>query len=63
MEPHHETDFSAILCRWIDKIVQSSPEAVRLTLAELIAGTVLASDVVRNPGIVSYEADIGGPAV
>jgi hypothetical protein len=43
MEPHHETSFPATLCRWVGEIVQSSPEAARLTLAELVVGALLAS--------------------
>jgi len=43
MEPHHETGFPATLCRWVEEIVQSSPEAARLTVLELIVGAVLAS--------------------
>ena len=31
------------LCRWVEEIVQSSPEATRLTLLELIVGALLAS--------------------
>src|SRR6187455_823320 len=47
MEPHHETSFPTTLCRWVLEIVQSSPEAARLTLAELIVGALLASDVTQ----------------
>ena len=43
MAPPHETGFPATLCRWVGEIVQFSPEAARLTLAELIVGAVLAS--------------------
>src|SRR5918996_614900 len=43
MEPHHETSFPTTLCRWVGEIVQSSPEAGRLTLLELIVGALLAS--------------------
>src|SRR3954462_8459455 len=43
MEPHHETGFPATLCRWVEEIVQSSPEAARLTVLELIVGAMLAS--------------------
>src|SRR4051812_33101620 len=43
MEPHHETGFPAALCQWVGEIVQSSPEAARLTLLELIVGALLAS--------------------
>src|SRR3954462_9712530 len=43
MEPHHETGFPATLCQWVGEIVQSSPEAARLTLVELIVGALLAS--------------------
>src|SRR3954465_6918340 len=43
MEPHHETGFPTTLCRWVGEIVQSSPEAGRLTLLELIVGALLAS--------------------
>src|SRR3954471_1804561 len=47
MEPHHETGFPATLCRWVEEIVQSSPEAARLTVLELIVGAMLASDVTQ----------------
>src|SRR3954462_8945997 len=47
MEPHHETSFPTTLCRWVGEIVQSSPEAARLTLLELIVGAPLASDVTQ----------------
>ena len=47
MEPHHETGFPTTLCRWVGEIVQSSPEAARLTLLELIVGALLASDVTQ----------------
>src|SRR3954453_23581161 len=43
MEPPHETGFPATLCRWVGEIVQYSPEAARLTLAELVVGALLAS--------------------
>jgi hypothetical protein len=43
MEPPHETGFPTTLCRWVGEIVQSSPEAARLTLLELIVGALLAS--------------------
>src|SRR4051794_32187550 len=43
MEPHHETGFPTTLCRWVGAIVQSSPEAARLTLLELSVGALLAS--------------------
>src|SRR6187402_3918816 len=42
MEPPHETGFPATLSRWLLEIVQSSPEAARLTVAELIVGGLLA---------------------
>ena len=42
MEPPPETGFPATLCRWDGEIVQSSPEATRLTLLELIIGALLA---------------------
>src|SRR5688572_2428669 len=42
MEPPHETGFPTTLCRWVGEIVQSSPEAARLTLLELIVGALLA---------------------
>src|SRR3954469_469569 len=35
--------FPATLCSWVGEIVQSSPEAARLTLLELIVGALLAS--------------------
>src|SRR4051812_3644291 len=47
MEPHHETGFPATLCRWVEEIVQSSPEAARLTDLELIVGAMLASGVTQ----------------
>src|SRR3954454_7221837 len=43
MAPPHESSFPATLCSWVGEIVQSSPEAARLTLAELIIGALLAS--------------------
>src|SRR3954464_4039838 len=43
MDPHHETGFPTTLCRWVGEIVQSSPEAARLTLLEVIVGALLAS--------------------
>ena len=43
MEPPPEPGFPATLCRWVGEIVQSSPEAARITLGELIVGAVLAS--------------------
>src|SRR5919107_249336 len=43
MEPDHETSFPMTLCQWVSEIVQSSPEAARLTLLELIVGALLAS--------------------
>src|SRR3954469_24617935 len=39
--------FPATLCQWVGEIVQSSPEAARLTLLELIVGALLASDVTQ----------------
>src|SRR5829696_10020955 len=42
MEPHHDTGFPTTLCSWVGEIVQSSPEAARLTLLELIVGALLA---------------------
>src|SRR4051812_39661589 len=39
--------FPTTLCRWVGEIVQSSPEAARLTLMELIVGALLASDVTQ----------------
>ena len=41
MEPYYETSFPATLCKWVGEIVQSSPEAGRLTLLELIVGALL----------------------
>jgi hypothetical protein len=43
MEPLHETSFPTTLCRWVREIAQSSPEAARITLGELIIGALLAS--------------------
>jgi hypothetical protein len=42
LEPPHETGFPATLCRWVGEIVQSSPGAARLTVAEPIIGAMLA---------------------
>jgi hypothetical protein len=39
--------FPTTLCKWVGEIVQSSPEAGRLTLVELIVGALLASDVTQ----------------
>jgi hypothetical protein len=48
MEPPHETGFPATFSRWVLEIVQTSPEAARLTLLELIVGAVLASALPRG---------------
>ena len=62
MEPHHETGFPATLCRWVGEIVQSSPEAARLTLAELIVGALLASGGHVTQAILALTPRLGWQA-
>jgi hypothetical protein len=62
MDPHHETGFPAPLCRWVGEIVQSSPEAARLTLAELIVGAVLASGGPVPQAILALTPRLGWQA-
>src|SRR3954467_4544430 len=62
MEPHHETSFPTILCRWVGEIVQSSPEAGRLTLVELINGALLASGGHVTPASRALTPRLGWPA-
>src|SRR5688572_25339780 len=62
MEPHHETGFPATLCRWVGEIVQSSPEAARLTLLELIVGAVLASGGHVTQAILALTPRLGWQA-
>src|SRR5918996_1913927 len=62
MEPHHETGFPTTLCRWIGEIVQSSPEAARLTLAELIVGALLASGGHVTQAILALTPRLGWQA-
>src|SRR4051812_45067458 len=62
MEPHHETSFPATLCRWVGEIVQSSPEAGRLTLVELIVGAVLASGGHVTQAILALTPRLGWQA-
>jgi hypothetical protein len=62
MEPPPETGFPATLCRWVGEIVQSSPEAARLTLAELIAGAVLASGGHVTQAVLALTPRLGWQA-
>ena len=62
MEPHHETSFPATLCRWVGEIVQSSPEAARLTLLELIVGALLASGGHVTQAILALTPRLGWQA-
>src|SRR3954465_10856005 len=62
MEPHHETGFPATLCRWVGEIVQSSPEAARLTLLELIVGALLASGGHVTQALLALTPRLGGQA-
>jgi hypothetical protein len=62
MEPHHETGFPATLCRWVGEIVQSSPEAARLTLLELIVGALLASGGPVTQAILALTPRLGWQA-
>src|SRR5688572_1942783 len=60
MEPQHETGFPAPLCRWVGEIVQSSPEAARITLAELIVGALLVLLTARADPEVRARVRVGG---
>jgi DDE superfamily endonuclease len=62
MEPHHETGFPTTLCRWVLEIVQSSPEAARLTLLELIVGALLASGGHVTQAILALTPRLGWQA-
>src|SRR3954453_23945494 len=62
MEPHHETGFPTTLCKWVGEIVQSSPEAGRLTLLELIVGAVLASRAHVTQAILVLTPRLGWQA-
>src|SRR3954469_8261810 len=62
MEPHHETSFPTTLCKWVGEIVQSSPEAGRLTLLELIVGAVLASGGHVTQAILALTPRLGWQA-
>ena len=62
MEPHHDTGFPTTLCRWIGEIVQSSPEAARLTLAELVVGALLASGGHVTQAILALTPRLGWQA-
>jgi hypothetical protein len=62
MEPPPETSFPATLCRWVGEIVQSSPEAARLTLLELIVGAVLASGGHVTQAILALTPRLGWQA-
>src|ERR671916_607477 len=62
MEPHHETGFPATLCRWVGEIVQSSPEAARLTLLEMIVGALLASGGHVTQAVLALTPRLGWQA-
>src|SRR5687767_1609567 len=62
MEPDHETSFPTTLCRWVGEIVQSSPEAGRLTLLELIVGALLASGGHVTQAILALTPRLGWQA-
>src|SRR3954451_476629 len=62
MEPHHETGFPAALCQWVGEIVQSSREAARLTLVELIVGALLASGGHVTQALLALTPRLGWPA-
>jgi hypothetical protein len=62
MEPDHETSFPTPLCRWVGEIVQSSPEAARLTLLELIVGALLASGGHVTQAILALTPRLGWQA-
>ena len=62
MEPLHETGFPATLCRWVGEIVQSSPEAARLTLLELIVGALLASGGHVTQAVLALTPRLGWQA-
>src|SRR4051812_24499985 len=62
MEPLHETVFPATPCRWVGEIVQSSPEAARLTLVELIVGALLASGGHVTQAILALTPRLGWQA-
>jgi hypothetical protein len=62
MAPPHETGFPATLYRWVGEIVQSSPEAARLTLAELIVGALLASGGHVTQAILALTPRLGWQA-
>src|SRR5919107_907926 len=62
MEPHHETGFPTTLCRWVGEIVQSSPEAARLTLLELIVGALLASGGHVTQAVLALTPRLGWQA-
>jgi len=62
MEPPHETGFPATLCSWVGEIVQFSPEAARLTLAELIVGAVLASGGHVTQAVLALTPRLGWQA-
>src|SRR4051812_25893915 len=62
MEPHHETGFPAALCQWVGEIVQSSSEAARLTLLELIVGALLASGGHVTQAVLALTPRLGWQA-
>jgi hypothetical protein len=62
MEPPHATSFPATLCRWVGEIVQSSPEAARLTLVELIVGALLASGGHVTQAVLALTPRLGWQA-
>jgi hypothetical protein len=54
--------FPATLCSWVLEIVQFSPEAARLTLAELIVGAVLASGGHVTQAVLALTPRLGWQA-
>src|SRR3954465_8331663 len=62
MEPHHETGFPAALCQWVGEIVQSSSEAARRTLVELIVGALLASGGHVTQAVLALTPRLGWQA-
>jgi hypothetical protein len=60
--PWNRSTKPASLCRWVGEIVQSSPEAARLTLVELIVGALLASGGHVTQAILALTPRLGWQA-
>jgi hypothetical protein len=58
----HGTGFPATLCKWVGEIVQSSPEAARLTLVKLIVGALLVSGGHVTQAILALTPRLGWQA-